>query len=74
MYIFDASWNYATIIQCLFGRVENVHAAPKITLKCNRVAQRRVQNVHNACKNVYGALKAELTRRKYSRIFATHRK
>ena len=29
MYIFDAMWKYATIIQCHFGRVANVHDASK---------------------------------------------
>ena len=67
MYIFDASWKYATIIQCHFGLVENVHDASKIPLKHNNIFRRRVQNVHNA-------LKADLTRRKYSRLFSTRRK
>ena len=29
LYIFDASWKYATIIQCHFGRVANVQDASK---------------------------------------------
>ena len=35
--IFDASSKYATIIQCHFGRIENMHDASKITFQYNRI-------------------------------------
>ena len=41
-YIFDASWKYATIIQCLSGRVGNMYDASKITLEYSREFRRRV--------------------------------
>ena len=66
-FFFDASWKYATVVQCHFGRVENAHDASKITLKYNSIVRLRVQNV-------YDALKADSTRRKYSRLFFTRRK
>ena len=51
MYIFKASSNYATIIQCHFGRVKKVDDASKITLKYSSLLRRRAKHVHNNNNN-----------------------
>ena len=50
---FYVSSKYATKIQCHFGRVKNVHDAPKITLKYSSIFRRRVKNVDDALSYIY---------------------
>ena len=80
MYIFEASSKYTTIIQCHFGRVENVHDATKMTLKYNGIFRRPVKiymtrhRTYISLKRFSCTLKTDCTRPKYSLLFSTRRK
>ena len=63
-YIFDASWKYATIIQCHFRRVTNVHDASKT---CSFILDASRMNEHflEALKN---SVTLDKTRQLHQRI------